>query len=147
MLSQFSKTIKLAMKSTEEERSMLRARSAAQRFPVLVVSRLPKYMFQLICSGDNGSTHSIVEPSRQAQSWPRTKDCCHPSLHRSSMYRAGRVVWLTESHVYLVSARRPPHPRKSQAQSTKHQGSFIHQLRKLGRPTRRSPILPNRRVS
>jgi alpha-1,3-glucan synthase len=38
MLSQFTKTIRLAMKSTEEERSVLRARSAAQRFPVLVVS-------------------------------------------------------------------------------------------------------------
>ncbi|CUA76935.1 alpha-1,3-glucan synthase [Rhizoctonia solani] len=35
MLSQFTKTIKLALKSTEEERAMLRARSAVQRFPVV----------------------------------------------------------------------------------------------------------------
>ncbi|KAG2142801.1 uncharacterized protein EDB93DRAFT_1157751 [Suillus bovinus] len=35
MLSQLSKTIKLALKSTEEERAMLRARSAVQRFPVV----------------------------------------------------------------------------------------------------------------
>ncbi|KAG2151025.1 glycoside hydrolase family 13/glycosyltransferase family 5 protein [Suillus bovinus] len=35
MLSQLSKTIKLALKSTEEERAMLRARSAIQRFPVI----------------------------------------------------------------------------------------------------------------
>ncbi|KAG2368619.1 glycoside hydrolase family 13/glycosyltransferase family 5 protein [Suillus spraguei] len=35
MLSQLSKTIKLALKSTEEERAILRARSAVQRFPVV----------------------------------------------------------------------------------------------------------------
>ena len=35
MLSQLTKTIKLALKSTEDERAMLRARSAVQRFPVV----------------------------------------------------------------------------------------------------------------
>jgi alpha-1,3-glucan synthase len=35
MLSQFAKTIKLALKSTHEERAVLRARSAVQRFPVV----------------------------------------------------------------------------------------------------------------
>lgn len=35
MLSQLSKTIKMALKSTEEERKLLRARSAVQRFPVV----------------------------------------------------------------------------------------------------------------
>ncbi|OJA10899.1 hypothetical protein AZE42_08368 [Rhizopogon vesiculosus] len=35
MLSQLSKTIKLALKSTEEERAILRARSAVQHFPVV----------------------------------------------------------------------------------------------------------------
>ncbi|KAG8897345.1 Cell wall alpha-1,3-glucan synthase ags1, partial [Tulasnella sp. 403] len=35
MLSQLAKTIKLALKSTEEERAILRARSAVQRFPVV----------------------------------------------------------------------------------------------------------------
>ena len=35
MLSQLSKTIKLALKSTQEERALLRARSAVQRFPVV----------------------------------------------------------------------------------------------------------------
>jgi len=35
MLSQLQKTIKLALKSTEEERAILRARSAVQRFPVV----------------------------------------------------------------------------------------------------------------
>ncbi|KAF8843644.1 glycoside hydrolase family 13/glycosyltransferase family 5 protein [Paxillus ammoniavirescens] len=35
MLSQLSKTIKLALRSTEEERAILRARSAVQRFPVV----------------------------------------------------------------------------------------------------------------
>ena len=35
MLSQFTKTIKAALKSTEEERALLRARSAVQRFPVV----------------------------------------------------------------------------------------------------------------
>lgn len=35
MLSQFGKTIKMALKSTEEERAVLRARSAVQRFPVV----------------------------------------------------------------------------------------------------------------
>jgi alpha-1,3-glucan synthase len=35
MLSQFNKTIKMALKSTEEERAILRARSAVQRFPVI----------------------------------------------------------------------------------------------------------------
>lgn len=35
MHSQFSKTIKAALKSTNEERAILRARSALQRFPVL----------------------------------------------------------------------------------------------------------------
>lgn len=35
MLSQLSKTIKLALKSTQEERAILRARSAVQRFPVV----------------------------------------------------------------------------------------------------------------
>lgn len=34
-MSQLSKTIKLALKSTEEERAILRARSAVQRFPVV----------------------------------------------------------------------------------------------------------------
>jgi alpha-1,3-glucan synthase len=34
-MSQLSKTIKLALKSTEEERAILRARSAVQRFPVI----------------------------------------------------------------------------------------------------------------
>ncbi|EIN07319.1 modular protein with glycoside hydrolase family 13 and glycosyltransferase family 5 domains [Punctularia strigosozonata HHB-11173 SS5] len=35
MLSQLGKTIKMALKSTEEERALLRARSAVQRFPVI----------------------------------------------------------------------------------------------------------------
>ncbi|CDO74608.1 Glycoside Hydrolase Family 13 / Glycosyltransferase Family 5 protein [Trametes cinnabarina] len=35
MISQLTKTIKMALKSTEEERAMLRARSAVQRFPVV----------------------------------------------------------------------------------------------------------------
>ncbi|KAG6879976.1 hypothetical protein C0992_008569 [Termitomyces sp. T32_za158] len=35
MLSQLTKTIKKALKSTEEERAILRARSAVQRFPVI----------------------------------------------------------------------------------------------------------------
>lgn len=35
MLSQLTKTIKLALKSTDEERAILRARSAVQRFPVV----------------------------------------------------------------------------------------------------------------
>lgn len=35
MLSQLTKTVKLALKSTEEERAILRARSALQRFPVV----------------------------------------------------------------------------------------------------------------
>lgn len=35
MLSQLTKTIKMALKSTEEERAVLRARSAVQRFPVV----------------------------------------------------------------------------------------------------------------
>ncbi|KAK2466883.1 hypothetical protein APHAL10511_001141 [Amanita phalloides] len=35
MQSQLTKTIKLALKSTEEERAILRARSAVQRFPVV----------------------------------------------------------------------------------------------------------------
>ena len=35
MLSQLTKTIKLALKSSEQERAMLRARSAVQRFPVV----------------------------------------------------------------------------------------------------------------
>ncbi|KAK7014847.1 modular protein with glycoside hydrolase family 13 and glycosyltransferase family 5 domains [Favolaschia claudopus] len=35
MLSQLAKTIKMALKSTEEERAILRARSALQRFPVV----------------------------------------------------------------------------------------------------------------
>jgi alpha-1,3-glucan synthase len=34
-MSQLSKTIKLALKSSEEERAILRARSAVQRFPVV----------------------------------------------------------------------------------------------------------------
>lgn len=35
LLSQLTKTIKMALKSTEEERAILRARSAVQRFPVV----------------------------------------------------------------------------------------------------------------
>ena len=35
MLSQFKKTIKAALKSTQKERQLLRARSAVQRFPVV----------------------------------------------------------------------------------------------------------------
>ncbi|KAH8833661.1 modular protein with glycoside hydrolase family 13 and glycosyltransferase family 5 domains [Flagelloscypha sp. PMI_526] len=35
MISQLTKTIKMALKSTEEERAILRARSAVQRFPVV----------------------------------------------------------------------------------------------------------------
>jgi alpha-1,3-glucan synthase len=35
MLSQLTKTIKMALKSTDEERAILRARSAVQRFPVV----------------------------------------------------------------------------------------------------------------
>jgi len=35
MLSQLTKTIKMALKSTEEDRAILRARSAVQRFPVV----------------------------------------------------------------------------------------------------------------
>jgi len=35
MLSQLTKTIKMALRSTEEERAILRARSAVQRFPVV----------------------------------------------------------------------------------------------------------------
>ena len=35
MLSQLTKTVKMALKSSEEERAILRARSAVQRFPVV----------------------------------------------------------------------------------------------------------------
>ncbi|KAI0748206.1 glycoside hydrolase family 13 and glycosyltransferase family 5 domain-containing protein [Daedaleopsis nitida] len=35
MMSQLTKTVKMALKSTEEDRAMLRARSAVQRFPVV----------------------------------------------------------------------------------------------------------------
>ena len=35
MLSQLTKMIKIPLKSTEEERALLRARSAMQRFPVI----------------------------------------------------------------------------------------------------------------
>ena len=35
MMSQLTKTVKMALESTEEERAMLRARSAVQRFPVV----------------------------------------------------------------------------------------------------------------
>ncbi len=35
MLSQLTKTIKMSLKSTEDERAVLRARSAVQRFPVV----------------------------------------------------------------------------------------------------------------
>src|SRR6267378_7670729 len=35
MLSQLTKTIKMALKSSEKERAILRARSAVQRFPVV----------------------------------------------------------------------------------------------------------------
>lgn len=35
MLSQLTKTVKMTLKSTEEERAILRARSAVQRFPVV----------------------------------------------------------------------------------------------------------------
>src|SRR3954465_10342828 len=35
MLSQLSKTVKIALRSNEEERAILRARSAVQRFPVI----------------------------------------------------------------------------------------------------------------
>ncbi|KZV90231.1 glycoside hydrolase family 13 and glycosyltransferase family 5 protein [Exidia glandulosa HHB12029] len=35
MISQLTKTIKLALKSTQEERAIMRARSAVQRFPVM----------------------------------------------------------------------------------------------------------------
>ena len=34
-MAQFTKTIKMALKSSEEERALLRARSAVQRFPVI----------------------------------------------------------------------------------------------------------------
>jgi len=101
MLSQLTKTIKLALKSTEEERAILRARSAVQRFPVvewrqrledfqrrsITVSRvgagekawgfdeidsMPRSNFYM---NDGGSTTSL------AQDWarPGTPDSAPPS--------------------------------------------------------------------
>ena len=49
MLSQLSRTIKVALKSTERERQLLRPRSAVQRFPVVEWRTLPR-SFKTQCS-------------------------------------------------------------------------------------------------
>ncbi|KAJ3541757.1 hypothetical protein NM688_g6042 [Phlebia brevispora] len=87
MMSQLTKTIKMALKSTEEERAMLRARSAVQRFPVvewrqrmedfhkrsIIASRTvagPNAFRESDCDGGNGSAieeHEDWNPVYQDQ--------------------------------------------------------------------------------
>ncbi|WVW86411.1 hypothetical protein I302_108457 [Kwoniella bestiolae CBS 10118] len=69
MLSQLTKTIKLALKSTEEERAILRARSAVQRFPVVEWrQRLEDFQKRSIATsrqlaGENAWGYDMVDAS------------------------------------------------------------------------------------
>ncbi|VDB82993.1 unnamed protein product [Peniophora sp. CBMAI 1063] len=64
MLSQLSKTIKLALKSTEEERAMLRARSAVQRFPVVEWrQRMEDFHARSINTSRHIAAHDAWRPS------------------------------------------------------------------------------------
>ena len=64
MMSQLSKTIKLALKSTEEERAILRARSAVQRFPVVEWrQRMEDFHKRSIHASRNLAGHNAWRPS------------------------------------------------------------------------------------
>lgn len=64
MMSQLTKTIKLALKSTEEERAILRARSAVQRFPVVEWrQRMEDFHKRSINSSRHIAGHEAWRPS------------------------------------------------------------------------------------
>jgi alpha-1,3-glucan synthase len=64
MMSQLSKTIKLALKSTEEERAILRARSAVQRFPVVEWrQRMEDFHKRSINASRHLAAHNVWRPS------------------------------------------------------------------------------------
>lgn len=63
-MSQLSKTIKLALKSTEDERAILRARSAVQRFPVVEWrQRMEDFHKRSIYASRNLAGHDAWRPS------------------------------------------------------------------------------------
>src|SRR6266849_5589937 len=64
MMSQLTKTIKLALKSTEEERAILRARSAVQRFPVVEWrQRMEDFHKRSITASRHLAAHNVWRPS------------------------------------------------------------------------------------
>lgn len=64
MMSQLTKTIKLALKSTEEERAILRARSAVQRFPVVEWrQRMEDFHKRSINASRHLAAHNVWRPS------------------------------------------------------------------------------------
>ncbi|KAI0302169.1 modular protein with glycoside hydrolase family 13 and glycosyltransferase family 5 domains [Russula brevipes] len=69
LMSQLSKTIKLALKSTEEERAILRARSAVQRFPVVEWrQRMEDFHKRSINASRHLAAHDAWRPSDGATS-------------------------------------------------------------------------------
>lgn len=71
LMSQLSKTIKLALKSTEEERAILRARSAVQRFPVVEWrQRMEDFHKRSIHASRNLAGHDAWRPSDGATGGP-----------------------------------------------------------------------------
>jgi alpha-1,3-glucan synthase len=64
LMSQLTKTIKLALKSTEEERAILRARSAVQRFPVVEWrQRMEDFHKRSINASRHLAAHNVWRPS------------------------------------------------------------------------------------
>src|SRR5258708_25471109 len=64
MMSQLTKTIKLALKSTEDERAILRAHSAVQRFPVVEWrQRMEDFHKRSITASRHLAAHNVWRPS------------------------------------------------------------------------------------
>jgi alpha-1,3-glucan synthase len=95
MLSQLTKTIKLALKSTNEERAILRARSAVQRFPVVEWrQRLEDFQRRSIAmsravAGDQAWGYDIAGGYASSGFYAQGENGSNTSLARAEWARSG----------------------------------------------------------
>ncbi len=91
MLSQLNKTIKLALKSSQEERAILRARSAVQRFPVVEWrQRLEDFQRRSIqasrsIAGENAMYYDTAMSSGDAKMYQQQQLGSSASVNRMDM--------------------------------------------------------------
>ncbi|KAF8625783.1 hypothetical protein AX15_005173 [Amanita polypyramis BW_CC] len=104
LLSQLTKTIKMALRSTEEERAILRARSAVQRFPVVEWrQRIEDFHRRSITTSRSAGGTNAWRPSdggdRRTQPLPETDDWNPESLaHPTQPEWDGHSAFDTPNH-------------------------------------------------